>query len=41
MPIAIAASQPTKIKPLPPSPRCNLNLRLHRYNQVYAEFPLP
>jgi folate-binding protein YgfZ len=41
MPIAMAASHPTRIPPLPPSPRRNLNLRVHRYNQVYAEFVLP
>jgi len=39
MQIAVAASHPIEINLLPPSPRCNLNLRTHRYNQVYAEFP--
>jgi aminomethyltransferase len=38
---AVAASHPIKIPPLPQSARRNLNLHLHRYNQVYAEFNLP
>lgn len=41
MHIAMAASHPIKIPPLPLSPCRNLNLRAQRYNQVYAEFSPP
>src|SRR6185437_11524285 len=38
---AMAASHTARILPLLQSPRRTLNLRAHRYNQVYAEFFVP